>query len=79
MLLLGGPAQAANLLVNPGFESDSGHVIPVGWTRFAPPTAQVYGNYATEGIITNHSGSIHFKEWGPRTTARTTSRAFTRI
>src|SRR5690242_14788569 len=57
-------APAANLLVNPGFESNSGHVIPSGWTRFAPPTAAVYGDYATEGIVTNQAGSTHYKEWG---------------
>ena len=56
--------QAANLLVNPGFEVNSGHVTPSGWTRFAPPTAQPFGNYWTEGIITNQSGLQHFKEWG---------------
>jgi hypothetical protein len=56
--------QAANVLVNPGFELNSGHVIPSGWTRFAPPTAQAGGNYYTEGIITNQAGSQHFKEWG---------------
>ena len=58
------PAQAANLLVNPSFEQNSGHAIPTGWTRFAPPTAQVYGNYATEGNVTNQSGLQHYKEWG---------------
>src|SRR5437879_7034514 len=59
------PAQAANLLVNPGFESNSGHAIPVGWTRFAPPTAQPAGNYWIESV-TNiaHSGILYFKEWG---------------
>src|SRR5258708_16515459 len=30
LLIAARPAQAANLLVNPGFESNSGHVIPVG-------------------------------------------------
>jgi len=61
---------AANLLVNPGFESNSGHVIPVGWTRFEPPTAQHFGvpplgNFYVElvpGIA--HSGTFYFKEWG---------------
>jgi hypothetical protein len=64
VLMLTTGVRAANLLVNPGFEANSGHVIPSGWTRFAPPTAQVYGNYATEGIVTNQAGSTHYKEWG---------------
>jgi len=58
------PALGANLLVNPGFEANSGHVIPVGWTRFAPPTAQAFGNYWIEGNVTPHSGTFYFKEWG---------------
>ena len=58
-------ARGANLLVNPGFEQNSGHTIPTGWTRFAPPTAQSYGNYWVEGGgITNVDGVQHFKEWG---------------
>jgi len=44
LVLAAGPAQAGNILVNPGFESSSGHVIPVGWTRFAPTNAQSGGN-----------------------------------
>jgi hypothetical protein len=64
LLLTARPAQAVNLLVNPSFELNSGHVIPSGWTRFAPPTAQPYGNYATEGNVANQSGLQHFKEWG---------------
>jgi len=63
-LLAASPAHGANLLVNPGFEVNSGHVVPSSWTRFAPPTAQVGGNYWVEGIITNQSGLQHFKEWG---------------
>src|ERR1017187_2644274 len=57
------PAQAA-LLANPSFENNSGHTIPVGWTRFAPPTAQVAGNYWIEGNVTPQAGSLYFKEWG---------------
>src|SRR3954469_12389152 len=63
-LVTANTARAANLLVNPGFELNSGHVIPSGWTRFAPPTAQAGGNYYTEGIVTNQAGSQNFKEWG---------------
>ena len=56
------PAQAANLLVNPGFESSSGHVVPVGWTRFAPTNAQPAGNYWVEAPA--HSGAVGWKQWG---------------
>jgi hypothetical protein len=56
--------QAANLLVNPGFEANSGHAIPVGWTRFAPPTAQPGGNYWIESNVPAHSGTLFWKQWG---------------
>src|SRR5437016_8068896 len=59
------PAEAVNVLVNPGFETGkSGHVIPFGWTRFAPPTAQAYGNYYVQALVPPHSGSAYYKEWG---------------
>jgi hypothetical protein len=68
VVLAASPAQAANLLVNPSFENNSGHVIPVNWTRFAPPTAQgasqSTGNYWIEGNVPRQSGSLYFKEWG---------------
>src|SRR2546427_6581822 len=57
-------SHAANLLVNPSFEQNSGHTIPSGWTRFAPPTAQSFGNYWIEGIVTPQAGSLYYKEWG---------------
>jgi len=39
LALLTGPAHAANLLVNQGFETPpSGQVVPAGWAYFAPPT-----------------------------------------
>src|SRR6266481_9215529 len=58
-------SQAANLLINPGFETNqNAHVIPQGWTRFAPPTAQGFGNYWCEGAVPAHSGVSYFKEWG---------------
>ncbi|HEY5914337.1 MAG TPA: hypothetical protein VJA21_27425, partial [Verrucomicrobiae bacterium] len=63
-LLVAGPAGAANLLVNPSFEQNTAHVIPIGWTRFAPPTAQSFGNYWVEGNVPPHAGSVYFKEWG---------------
>ncbi len=54
----------ANLLFNSSFETNSGHVLPTGWTRFAPPTAQVFGNYWVEGNVTPENGSLYYKEWG---------------
>jgi len=62
------PAVAANLLVNPAFDTgNSGHAVPTGWTRFAPPTAQAFGNYWVEqsnATVSAHSGIFYFKEWG---------------
>ena len=55
------PANASNLLINPGFESNSGHNIPVGWTRFAPTNAQPFGNYWIE--LPAHSGAVGWKQW----------------
>src|SRR6185503_15244334 len=59
-MLAGSPAQGGNLLVNPNFEGNSGHVIPVGWTRFEPPTAQHFGvpplgNFWVESNVPTHS------------------------
>ena len=64
--LAASPARAANLLANPGFDQPplTHPKMPSGWTRFAPPTAQASGNFANEGIVTNQSGLLHFKEWG---------------
>jgi hypothetical protein len=70
LLLTASPAQAANVLANPGFEQNSGPFIPSGWARFAPPTAQhggspnTNGNFYIEGVVSNQSGLLHFKEWG---------------
>jgi hypothetical protein len=63
-LLASSRADAGNLLVNPGFEANSGHALPVGWTRFAPPNAQVFGNYWIESTAPPHSGMLYWKEWG---------------
>jgi hypothetical protein len=63
-MLSSSPARAANLLANPSFEQNSGNTIPVGWTRFAPPTAQTGGNYWIEGKVTPQAGLLYFKEWG---------------
>src|ERR1035437_4177840 len=59
-------AQADSHLANPGFDQTvlPHPKMPSGWTRFAPPTAQAYGNFANEGNVTNQSGLLHFKEWG---------------
>ena len=58
-------AFGANLLVNPSFETNHNvHIVPQGWTRFAPPTAQAFGNYWVEGAVTPHTGTSYFKEWG---------------
>ncbi len=65
LLLAGSPAQGANLLVNPGFEANSGHVVPTGWTYFSPPPPPNYfGNYWVEQGSRAHSGSLYWKQWG---------------
>jgi len=57
--------QAANLLVNPSFEANSGNVIPIGWTYFLPPTPPAtFGDYWIEGAVPAHSGTLYWKEWG---------------
>lgn len=61
LLLTAKPAQAANLLANPSFESNSGQMLPVGWTRFAPPGAAA--NYYIEGKVPPHLGLLYWKEW----------------
>jgi hypothetical protein len=72
-LLLGATsAQAANILANPSFEADGySHTVATGWKRFAPPTAQIFGNYWNEvsgnlngTTVTAHSGTCFWKEWG---------------
>jgi hypothetical protein len=63
-LLLAPHAPAVNILHNPGFEANSGRVVPDRWTRFAPPTAQPAGNYWVEAVVTPQAGSLYFKEWG---------------
>jgi hypothetical protein len=59
------PAHGGNLLNNPGFEANSGHVVAAGWTYFSPPTPPGYfGDYWVEGVVAPHSGSLYWKEWG---------------
>src|ERR1035441_5061045 len=79
------PAQAANLLVNPSFEQNSGHAVPVGWTRFEPPTAQqspppnTNGNFWIEAQVAPQSGSLYYKEWGACYNATNKDRKSTRL
>ena len=71
LVLAAGPAHASNLLVNPGFESTSGHVIPLGWTRFAPTNAEPFGNYWIEAPA--HAGAVGWKQWGAANVAGQTN------
>jgi len=65
LVFCAGQTRAANLLINPSFETNQNvHIVPYGWTRFAPPTAQAAGNYWVEGAITPHTGTSYYKEWG---------------
>lgn len=71
-MLAANPSDAQNLLVNPSFETDGyNHIVPTGWSRFAPPTAASFGDYWNEvsgnlngTTVTAHSGSCFWKEWG---------------
>ena len=59
------PVYAGNLLINSSFESNNGHVIPVGWTYFSPPPPpSYYGDYWVESAVPAHSGTFYWKEWG---------------
>ncbi len=63
--LAAGPAQAANLLTNPGFEANNGHTVAAGWTYFSPPTPSNYfGDYWVDSAVPAHSGTYYWKEWG---------------
>jgi hypothetical protein len=59
-------ADASNILNNPSFETNSGHVVASSWTYFSPPTPPGYfGDYWVEsraGIP--HSGTLYWKQWG---------------
>jgi hypothetical protein len=60
-----GSAQAGNILVNPGFEADNGHMVANGWTYFSPPPPSNYfGDYWVESAVPAHSGTYYWKEWG---------------
>ena len=58
--LSGSPAQAANILVNPGFESDGGHNGNgiTAWNCSSP------GNVWINQDAYAHSGGNYYKAWG---------------
>lgn len=59
------PARAANLLVNPGFEANNGHLVASGWTYYSPPPPTNYfGDYWVDNAVAAHSGTYYWKEWG---------------
>ena len=65
LVLAAGAAQASNILVNPSFEANSGHVIAAGWTYYSPPTPPTYfGDYWVEGNVAAHLGTLYWKQWG---------------
>ena len=65
LMLAGSPAHASNLLVNPGFEANSGHAIATGWTYFsAPPPPNYFGDYWIESNVPAHAGTLYWKQWG---------------
>ena len=70
LILAALPAQAVNILVNPGFETAPyGHstnlVNPAsGWTYFAPPEPPGYfGDFWVDNAVPAHSGSYYWKQW----------------
>src|SRR6516165_2665904 len=59
------PSRAANLLVNPGFEANNGHAVPVGWTYFSPSPQQGYfGKYCNGAALRTLAGNFFYKKWG---------------
>ena len=65
LLLAASPSRGGNLLLNPGFEADSGHLVAAGWTYFSPPPPPGYfGDYWVESAVPAHSGTYYWKEWG---------------
>ena len=65
-----GPAQAANLLLNPGFElSPVGNVIPTDWTYFTPPSVSAHDYWVVSSTsvgcshMAPNSGTYYWKEW----------------
>src|SRR5438477_1424339 len=66
LLFAASAAPASNLLVNPSFESNNGHTLPVGWSYFSPPTNSSYfGDFWVENNPpVAHTGTFYWKEWG---------------
>ena len=65
VFFVGSRVRAANLLANPGFEANSGHVVASGWSYFSsPPPPGYFGDYWVENASPAHSGSFYWKEWG---------------
>ena len=70
--LAASPAQAANLLVNQGFETPPGNaqVVATSWTYFAPPTLGAgvkdywVANQASGNGMLPESGTYFWKQWG---------------
>ena len=73
LVLAANPVQAENLLVNPGFESSSGHAtygttVAPGWTYYSPPEPPGYfGDYWVQTGIAHglaaHSGANYWSQW----------------
>jgi hypothetical protein len=73
LVLAANPAQAGYLLVNPGFEAESGHApygttVATGWTYFSPPEPPGYfGDYwvqtGTAHGLAAHSGANYWSQW----------------
>jgi len=65
LVLAAVPTRASNILINPGFEANSGHVLAAGWTYFSPPPPPGYfGDYWVDNAVPAHSGTYYWKEWG---------------
>ena len=72
LLVLPKVGLANNLLVNPSFEANSGHINyapgvqpATGWTYFSPPVSSSYtGDYWVESRFPAHSGTLYWKQWG---------------
>src|ERR1035437_5339174 len=70
--LAASPVQAANLLLNPGFETPpvNAQVVATGWTYFAPPTLNPsvhdywVANQGSGNGMPPESGTYFWKEWG---------------
>jgi len=57
-------AVAGNLIVNPGFEANSGNVVAAGWTYFRPPNGGDGSYWVDSAGNRAHTGSFYWKQWG---------------